>query len=106
MWPNNSRNPTFQYNVVGGNAPAYYDSEAWDCDDLNVGTCTYQYNYSYGDSGSFFLDCITCAGRISATNVVLRYNIAQATVGSSSELGHRKDLHIQQHLRLPVTADR
>ena len=78
MWPYNSNNPTFQYNVVGRGMPASFDAMAWDCDNLNTGTCTYQYNYSYGNAGGFYMDCLAaCGSGADSTNVVLRYNISQ-----------------------------
>ena len=78
MWPYNSRNTLFQHNVVGNSVTSTYDSTAWDCDINVVGTCTFQYNYSYGNSGGFYLNCISnCAGGATSANVILRYNIAQ-----------------------------
>ncbi len=78
MWPYNSNNPTFQHNIVGGSRPSTYDSTAWDCDISVKGTCTYQYNYSFGNAGGFYLDCLSgCGSATTTTSVVLRYNIAQ-----------------------------
>ncbi|MGW4898133.1 right-handed parallel beta-helix repeat-containing protein [Kitasatospora sp. NPDC004240] len=82
MWPYNSSNPTFQYNTVGGSKPSSFDATAWDCDISVTGTCTYQYNYSYGNAGGFYLNCVSgCASNpantgTSNTDVVLRYNVA------------------------------
>lgn len=67
MWPYNSRNTLFQHNVVG--------------------TRTFQYNYSYGNAGGFYPNCISnCAGGATSANVILRYNIAQddCRMGGSS----------------------
>lgn len=37
-------------------------------------TCTFQYNYSYGNSGGFYLNCISnCAGGATTANVIHRY---------------------------------
>jgi hypothetical protein len=78
MWPYHSNNPTFQYNTVGSQRGVVNDATAWDCDINNTGTCTYQYNYSYGNAGGFYLDCLSgCGGAATSTNVVLRYNIAR-----------------------------
>ncbi|BCW51082.1 NPCBM/NEW2 domain-containing protein [Arthrobacter sp. StoSoilB13] len=91
MWPYNSKNPVFQFNVVGNSSTSVYDSTAWDCDMKIVGTCLFQYNYSYGNAGGFYLNCVSnCGGGSTAANVVLRYNIAQDDCrlgGSSSGTG-------------------
>ncbi|MFJ5955364.1 hypothetical protein ACIQC5_05325 [Paenarthrobacter sp. NPDC092416] len=56
-----------------------------------VGTCLFQYNYSYGNAGGFYLNCVSnCGGGATAANMVLRYNIAQDDCrlgGSSSGTG-------------------
>ncbi|REJ06852.1 hypothetical protein DY023_05020 [Microbacterium bovistercoris] len=78
MWPYNSQDPLFQYNVVGNSVGSTYDSTAWDCDMKIKGTCTFQYNYSYGNAGGFYLDCISGCGTASTTtNTILRYNVSQ-----------------------------
>src|SRR5690606_17547334 len=78
MWPYNSVNPLFQYNVVGNSVGSTYDSTAWDCDMKIKGTCTFQYNYSYGNAGGFYLDCISGCGTASTeTDAILRYNVSQ-----------------------------
>jgi hypothetical protein len=94
MWPFNSKDPLFQYNVVGNSVGSKYDSTAWDCDWKITGTCTFQYNYSYGNAGGFYLDCVSgCSGAAMTTTVVLRYNVSQddcRLAGSSSGTGtHR-----------------
>ncbi|WUH78504.1 right-handed parallel beta-helix repeat-containing protein [Streptomyces sp. NBC_00435] len=78
MWPINAKNPVFQFNVVGRSRPSSFDSTAWDCDGGVMGTCTYQYNYSFGNAGGFFLNCADCTewGN-TTTTMVIRYNIAQ-----------------------------
>ncbi|GAT74176.1 NPCBM/NEW2 domain-containing protein [Microbacterium hydrocarbonoxydans] len=78
MWPYNSVDPLFQYNVVGNSTASTYDSTAWDCDMKIKGTCTFQYNYSYGNAGGFYLDCISGCGTASTTaTAILRYNVSQ-----------------------------
>ncbi|GAA5199331.1 NPCBM/NEW2 domain-containing protein [Microbacterium jejuense] len=78
MWPYNSVDPLFQYNVVGNSVGSTYDSTAWDCDMKIKGSCTFQYNYSYGNAGGFYLDCISGCGTASTTtNAILRYNVSQ-----------------------------
>lgn len=91
MWPYNSKNPVFQFNVVGNSTTSVYDSTAWDCDMRIVGTCLFQYNYSYGNAGGFYLNCVSnCGGGATSATVVLRYNVAQDDCrlgGSSSGTG-------------------
>ena len=78
MWPYNSVDPLFQYNVVGNSVGSTYDSTAWDCDMKIKGSCTFQYNYSYGNAGGFYLDCISGCGTASTTtDTILRYNVSQ-----------------------------
>lgn len=78
MWPYNSVDPLFQYNVVGNSVGSTYDSTAWDCDMKIKGSCTFQYNYSYGNAGGFYLNCISGCGTASTTaTAVLRYNVSQ-----------------------------
>jgi len=78
MWPYNSVDPLFQYNVVGNSVASTYDSTAWDCDMKIKGSCTFQYNYSYGNAGGFYLDCISGCGTASTTtDAILRYNVSQ-----------------------------
>ena len=78
MWPYNSADPLFQYNVVGNSVASTYDSTAWDCDMKIKGSCTFQYNYSYGNAGGFYLDCISGCGTASTTaTTILRYNVSQ-----------------------------
>lgn len=78
MWPYNSVDPLFQYNVVGNSTASTYDSTAWDCDMKIKGSCTFQYNYSYGNAGGFYLDCISgCGSASTTTNAILRYNVSQ-----------------------------
>ncbi|WP_194411304.1 NPCBM/NEW2 domain-containing protein [Microbacterium cremeum] len=78
MWPYNSAEPLFQYNVVGNSVASTYDSTAWDCDMKTKGSCTFQYNYSYGNAGGFYLDCISGCGTASTTaTAILRYNVSQ-----------------------------
>jgi hypothetical protein len=78
MWPYNSVDPLFQFNVVGNSVTSSYDSTAWDCDMKIKGSCVFQYNYSYGNAGGFYLDCVSGCGTASTeTTVILRYNVAQ-----------------------------
>ncbi|MFI8824656.1 right-handed parallel beta-helix repeat-containing protein [Streptomyces sp. NPDC053431] len=77
MWPYNSHDPTFQFNVVGRSRPSTFDSTAWDCDIATTGTCLFQYNYSFGNAGGWYLNCLGNCGGSTATDAVLRYNVSQ-----------------------------
>ncbi|MEV6331988.1 right-handed parallel beta-helix repeat-containing protein [Streptomyces sp. NPDC051909] len=77
MWPYNSHNPTFQFNVVGRSRPSTFDSTAWDCDIATTGTCLFQYNYSFGNAGGWYLNCLGNCGGSTSTDAVLRYNVSQ-----------------------------
>lgn len=76
MWVLGDHNPTLQHNVVHGSHMSAYDSEAFDCDWGNTGTCLVQYNYSHDNAGGLFLNCDGC-GTSGAPTEVVRYNIAQ-----------------------------
>ena len=83
MWPFTSKNPTFQHNIVGGSRPVTYDATAWDCDVSNTGTCTYQYNYSFGNAGGFYLDCLSGCGTVLS---VALYGDALVIVGDDGDV--------------------
>ena len=76
IWVLGDHNPTIQHNVVHGSVMSVYDSEAFDCDWGNTGTCLVQYNYDHDNAGGFFLNCDGC-GTSGAPTEVVRYNIAQ-----------------------------
>lgn len=76
MWVLGDHNPTIQFNVVTGNHASVADSQAWDCDWGNTGTCLVQYNYSRDNYGGFYLNCDGCGTSGGATQIV-RYNVAQ-----------------------------
>jgi hypothetical protein len=76
IWVLGDHNPTVQHNVVYGSVMSAYDSEAFDCDWGNTGTCLFQYNYSHDNAGGLFLNCDGC-GTSGAPTEVFRYNIAQ-----------------------------
>lgn len=76
IWVLGDHDPTVQHNVVYGSIMSAYDSEAFDCDWGNTGTCLFQYNYSHDNAGGLFLNCDGC-GTSGAPTEVVRYNIAQ-----------------------------
>lgn len=76
IWVLGDHNPTIQHNVVYGSVMSAYDSEAFDCDWGNTGTCLFQYNYSHDNAGGLFLNCDGC-GTSGGPTEVFRYNIAQ-----------------------------
>lgn len=76
MWVLGDHNPTIQSNVVTGTIMSAYDSEAFDCDWGNTGTCTVQYNLTYHNAGGFFLNCDGC-GTSGAPAEVVRDNVFQ-----------------------------
>ncbi|MFE0461159.1 right-handed parallel beta-helix repeat-containing protein [Kitasatospora sp. NPDC058965] len=76
MWVLGDHNPVLQHNVVYGSVMSVYDSEAFDCDWGNTGTCTVQYNYSHDNAGGLFLNCDGC-GTSGAPTEIVRYNVAQ-----------------------------
>lgn len=79
IWSITSKNPLVRYNVVGNSATSTYDSTAWDCDwGMAEGTCIFEYNYSYGNAGGAFLDCVSgCGPADTNTKSIIRYNIMQ-----------------------------
>lgn len=76
IWAISSRNPVIQFNEVARSVKSVFDSNAWDCDWGNTGTCLVQYNYSHDNAGGMFLQCNNC-GTNRHARVVVRYNIAQ-----------------------------
>lgn len=76
IWVLGDHNAVIQKNAVYGSIMSAYDSEAFDCDWGNTGTCTVQYNYSRDNAGGLFLDCDGC-GTVGGATEVVRYNISQ-----------------------------
>ncbi|GAA2901010.1 right-handed parallel beta-helix repeat-containing protein [Streptomyces mexicanus] len=76
IWVLGDHDPVIQKNVVYGSVMSAFDSEAFDCDWGNTGTCTVQYNFSRDNAGGLFLDCDGC-GTVGGATEVVRYNIAQ-----------------------------
>ncbi|MFF9109094.1 right-handed parallel beta-helix repeat-containing protein [Streptomyces sp. NPDC014805] len=77
IWVLGGHNPVMQYNAVHDiTRMSVFDSESFDCDWGNTGTCTVQYNFSRDNVGGFFLDCDGCGTSGGATQIV-RYNVSE-----------------------------
>ncbi|NEA45859.1 right-handed parallel beta-helix repeat-containing protein [Streptomyces sp. SID10815] len=76
IWVLGDHDAVIQKNVVYGSVMSAYDSEAFDCDWGNTGTCTVQYNFSRDNAGGLFLDCDGC-GTVGGATEVVRYNVSQ-----------------------------
>ncbi|MER6984213.1 right-handed parallel beta-helix repeat-containing protein, partial [Streptomyces carpinensis] len=76
IWVLGDHDATIQKNVVHGSIMSAFDSEAFDCDWGNTGTCTVQYNFSRDNAGGLFLDCDGC-GTVGGATEVVRYNVSQ-----------------------------
>ncbi|EXJ84341.1 hypothetical protein A1O3_05008 [Capronia epimyces CBS 606.96] len=90
MWVMCDHNPVIAHNVVYGSAMSLYDSEAFDCDWGNTGTCLVEYNYSHDNAGGSFLNCDGCGDPKGPTQIV-RYNVFEndcrmVSVGELPEL--------------------
>ncbi|WP_051841758.1 right-handed parallel beta-helix repeat-containing protein [Streptomyces sp. NRRL F-5193] len=98
IWVLGDHNPTIQKNAVHGiTRMSVADSQAFDCDWGNTGTCTIQYNFSRDNIGGFFLDCDGC-GTIGAAKQVIRYNISENDCRMSSVSAGRSALHLYNNV--------
>lgn len=98
IWVLGDHNPTIQKNAVYGiTRMSTADSQAFDCDWGNTGTCTIQYNYSRDNIGGFFLDCDGC-GTIGGAQQVIRYNISENDCRMSSVSAGRSALHLYNNV--------
>ncbi|WP_086827022.1 right-handed parallel beta-helix repeat-containing protein [Streptomyces sp. NRRL B-24572] len=98
VWVLGDHNPTIQKNAVYGiTRMSVADSQAFDCDWGNTGTCTIQYNFSRDNIGGFFLDCDGC-GTIGAAQQVIRYNISENDCRMSSVSAGRSALHMYNNV--------
>ncbi|OAA72354.1 Ig domain protein group 2 domain protein [Cordyceps fumosorosea ARSEF 2679] len=77
MWVLGGRDPTLRHNVVVGSIMSVIDSEAFDCDWGNAGTCTVEYNFSRDNAGGAFLNCDGCGPSGGDVRQVVRYNVFQ-----------------------------
>ncbi|MER6099643.1 right-handed parallel beta-helix repeat-containing protein [Streptomyces sp. NPDC001728] len=98
IWVLGDRDPTIQKNAVYGiTRMSVADSQAFDCDWGNTGTCTIQYNYSRDNIGGFFLDCDGC-GTTGGAQQVIRYNISENDCRMSSAGAGRSALHLYNNV--------
>ncbi|MFJ5831477.1 right-handed parallel beta-helix repeat-containing protein [Streptomyces sp. NPDC093089] len=98
IWVLGDKDPTIQKNAVYGiTRMSVADSQAFDCDWGNTGTCTIQYNFSRDNIGGFFLDCDGC-GTIGGAQQVIRYNISENDCRMSSVSAGRSALHMYNNV--------
>ncbi|MEU0405143.1 right-handed parallel beta-helix repeat-containing protein [Streptomyces sp. NPDC006197] len=98
IWVLGDHDPTIQKNAVYGiTRMSVADSQAFDCDWGNTGTCTIQYNFSRDNIGGFFLDCDGC-GTIGGARQVIRYNISENDCRMSSVSAGRSALHMYNNV--------
>ncbi|QMW38601.1 hypothetical protein COH20_008894 [Aspergillus flavus] len=76
IWVLGCRDAVMRFNAVHDSLMSEVDSEAFDCDWGNEGTCTVEYNYSHDNAGGIFLNCDGC-GTPGGARQVVRYNIFQ-----------------------------
>ncbi|KAJ5114229.1 pectin lyase fold/virulence factor [Penicillium angulare] len=76
IWVLGCRDAVMRFNVVHDSLMSDVDSEAFDCDWGNEGTCTVEYNYSHDNAGGIFLNCDGC-GTVGGATQIVRYNIFQ-----------------------------
>ncbi|MFD9244771.1 right-handed parallel beta-helix repeat-containing protein [Streptomyces sp. NPDC059556] len=98
VWVLGDHNPTIQYNAVYGiTRMSVADSQAFDCDWGNTGTCLIQYNFSRDNIGGFFLDCDGC-GTIGGAQQVIRYNISENDCRMNSVSAGRSALRMYNNV--------
>lgn len=98
IWVLGDHNPTIQKNAVYGiTRMSVADSQAFDCDWGNTGTCLIQYNFSRDNIGGFFLDCDGC-GTIGGAQQIIRYNISENDCRMSSVAAGRSALHMYNNV--------
>ncbi|CAL5866966.1 uncharacterized protein PFLUO_LOCUS1178 [Penicillium psychrofluorescens] len=76
IWVLGCQDAVMRFNVVHDSLMSDIDSEAFDCDWGNEGTCTVEYNYSHDNAGGIFLNCDGC-GTPGGARQIVRYNIFQ-----------------------------
>lgn len=76
MWSCGTSDATFQYNEVARTVLFESDGTAFDTDWGTGGITTFQYNYTHGNQGGFWLDCAGINKDPSHEKTVLRYNVS------------------------------
>ncbi|MEU7028182.1 right-handed parallel beta-helix repeat-containing protein [Streptomyces sp. NPDC046275] len=98
IWVLGDSDPTIQFNAVHDiTRMSVADSQAFDCDWGNTGTCTVQYNFSRDNIGGFFLDCDGC-GTIGGARQVIRFNVSENDCRMSSNSAGRSALHMYNNV--------
>lgn len=77
IWVLGCYDAVMRFNVVHNSLMSAIDSEAFDCDWGNEGTCTVEYNYSHDNAGGIFLNCDGCGTQPMYPKQVVRYNVFQ-----------------------------
>ncbi len=81
IWECVTNGATFQYNEVARTALFQSDGTAFDTDFGTGGTVIFQYNYTHGNGGGFWLDCAGISMDPSYVKTILRYNISVDDIG-------------------------
>lgn len=76
LWTCGTDDATFQYNEVARTVLFESDGTAFDTDWGTGGITTFQYNYSHGNQGGFWLDCAGINKDSGHIKTVLRYNVS------------------------------
>lgn len=76
MWTCGTDDALFQYNEVARTVLFESDGTAFDTDWGTGGTTTFQYNYTHGNQGGFWLDCAGINKDPGHVKTVLRYNVS------------------------------
>jgi hypothetical protein len=76
VWTCAAKNTTFEHNEVARTKLFNTDGTAFDTDFTTGGTITYQYNYTHGNYGGFWLDCAEYSKDSTYAGSILRYNVS------------------------------
>ncbi|MFA9377609.1 MAG: right-handed parallel beta-helix repeat-containing protein [Lachnotalea sp.] len=76
LWTCGTDDATFQYNEVARTILFESDGTAFDTDWGTGGITTFQYNYTHGNQGGFWLDCAGINKDSEHEKTVLRYNVS------------------------------
>lgn len=76
MWTCGTDDALFQYNEVARTVLFESDGTAFDTDWGTGGTTVFQYNYTHGNQGGFWLDCAGINKDSAHVKTVLRYNVS------------------------------
>ncbi|MCH5138375.1 right-handed parallel beta-helix repeat-containing protein, partial [Clostridiaceae bacterium UIB06] len=88
MWVCGTKNATFQNNEVARTKLFDSDGTAFDTDWGTGGTVVFQYNYTHGNGGGFWLDCAGINKDSTYNKTILRYNVSVDDLGYISRNGN------------------